>query len=55
MRTTIEVQPVVLKAIKIIAKRRKLKVKSVADNLLRYAIPHEQMLFGSTKNRDNGK
>lgn len=58
-RTTLEVEPIVLKAIKLIARRRKLKVKYVSDVCLRYAIPYEDVLFALPKNnkrnKDNGK
>lgn len=56
-RTTIEVDPIILKAIKLIAKRRKLKIKFVSDHLLRYSIPWEKELFAkpTANNKDNGK
>jgi predicted transcriptional regulator len=55
-RTTIEVDPIIHKALQYIAKRRKRKVKFVSDTLLRASIPWEEMLFAPKKgNRDNGK
>jgi len=55
-RTTIEIEPSVLKGIKMICARRTLKVKAVADALLRYAMLRENYIFPNEKNhRDNGK
>jgi hypothetical protein len=55
-RTTVEVHPVVLKAIQLIAKRQDSKVKAVSDTLLRFAIPYEKLLFPPmSKRRDDGK
>jgi len=44
-RTTVEVEPIVLKAIKFIAKKRGLKTKTVSNALLRWAIPYEGVVF----------
>lgn len=58
-RTTVEVDPIIHKAIQYIAKRRKRKVKVVADKLLRHSIPWEAEIFAPKKgpkgNKDNGK
>jgi len=56
-RTTIEVEPTVLKSIRLIAIKRAIKIKTVADALLRYSLLREDYVFPSPNrnNRDNGK
>lgn len=56
-RTTVEVDPIILRAIKMIARHRRRKVKIVSDGLLRFAIPYEKQIFAESNNnrRDNGK
>jgi len=50
-RSTIEVSPIVRKAIKVIAKKRKVRIKVASDLLLRFAIPYEDTVF---KNDSSG-
>jgi hypothetical protein len=56
-RTSVEVEPIILKAIKAIARHRKLKVKSTANALIRFGIVHEKEIFAISNNnrRDNGR
>jgi hypothetical protein len=48
-RTSIEVEPVLLKAIRIIAARESLRVKQVTERLLRYSLVRVDYIFSAKK------
>jgi hypothetical protein len=48
-RTTIEIDPILLQAIGVIARGQRMKVKFVSNELLRFAIPHYKQIFSGTK------
>jgi len=58
-RTTIEVDPIILKGIKQKAGQHHLKVKEVSDSLLRASLPWADRILADalllTNNRDNGR
>jgi len=57
-RTTVEIEPSVLKQLKVISLQKTLKVKQVADAILRYGLLRVDYIFPSNNrnhNRDNGK
>jgi hypothetical protein len=49
-RTSVEVEPIILKAIKLIARHRRLKVKFTANALIRFGIAHERQIFAISNN-----
>jgi hypothetical protein len=56
-RTSLEVEPIVRKAVSVIAHRRKLKVKFTTNAIVRFGIAHEQEIFAFSNNnrKDNGR
>jgi hypothetical protein len=44
-RTTIEIHPAIHKAIKLVALRKRIKVKYVANSLLRYSLMRVDAVF----------
>ena len=53
-RTTVEVDPLILKALQILAKRYRLKIKTVSDGCFRYSIPKAKTIFGKNNKMKNG-
>jgi hypothetical protein len=53
-RTTIEIDPILLQAIGVIARGQRMKIKFVSNELLRFAIPHYKQIFSGQKQSGAG-